>query len=148
MNTQAQVVDKGRVLHQFYMDKTAARYVFKQGKVAEFHGGVYHTDIQSEIDELKAEINGGIGSIWQVPGQETVNSLDLDPVAVMKRKIIAEYEAEKARANKNGESTSDTGAAKPAGTGTVGVGAAVSNSGIAGAAKIVPGSIKPAALKP
>ena len=132
----------GTKLHQFYMDKTAARYIFKTGKVAEFFGGVYRTASEIESDELKKEIAAGLTSIWQVPGQEIVDSEDIDPIAVMKRKIIAEYEAEKARANKNGVSTSDAGSVKPSGTGTVGVNAAVSNSGEAGAAKTVPvGSI-------
>ena len=132
----------GTKLHEFHMDKTAARYIFKTGKVAEFFGGVYRTASDAEADELKKEITGGIGSIWQVPGQEVVDSDDIDPIAVMKRKIIAEYEASKKHSENTGNSKSDVNVAKPAGTGTVGVNAAVSNSGVAGNAKVVPGSIK------
>lgn len=110
----------GIKLHQFFIDKTASRYVFKSGKVAEFHGGAYRTSIESEIKELNAEIAAGIGSIWLVPGQEVIDSDDLDPVAVLKRKIIAEYEAEKARSESNGTSTYDISRSKIAGTNVAG----------------------------
>jgi len=134
------VKDEGKILAQFFIDKNAHRYIFKSGKTAEFFGGVYRTDISSEIAELQAEIKAGIGSIWQVAGQENINSLELDPMAVLKKKIIADYEADKARANANGESVSDVTPAKPHGTGTVGVAAAVSNS-IGAATAVKPGSI-------
>ena len=131
----------GTKLHQFYMDRTASRYVFKSGALAIFEGGVFRTSVESEINELKAEIAAGIGSIWQIKGQEVVDSDDIDPIAVMKRKIIAEYEENKARSLNTGVSTSDQTKALPAGTGKVGVGAAVSNA--VGAAKAVSvGSIK------
>jgi len=115
----------GTKLHQFYMDKTAARYIFKDGKIAEFIGGVYRTAIVGEIEQLKKEIEHGVSSIWQVPGQEIVDSDDIDPIAVMKRRIIAEYEAGKKHSENTGESKSDQTKALPSGTGTVGVGAAV-----------------------
>lgn len=131
----------GTKLHEFHMSKDTMRYVFKSGKVAEFFGGIFRTSNEKEADELKNEIELGIGAIWQERGSEIVDSDDIDPVAVFKRKIIAEYEAEKARSLDNGVSFSDTSAAKPHGTGSVGVAAAVSNSG---AARVVtPGSISP-----
>jgi len=125
------------------MDKTASKYIFKSGKVAEFIGGFYRTAIESEIKELNDEIAAGIGSIWVTKGQEVVDSDDIDPVAVYKRKIIAEYEAEKARSLNNGNSFSDTsGSGKPTGSNVAGVNAAASHSGAAGHAAVVPGSIK------
>ena len=130
----------GIKLHQFEMDKTASRYVFKSGKIAEFIGGFYRTNIDSEIAELKAEIAAGIGSIWTTRGQEVVDSDDIDPVAVYKRKIIAEYEEQKARSLNNGESFSDTsGSGKAASTRVAGVGAA---EGAARITAVTPGSIK------
>ena len=123
------------------MDKTASRYVFKSGQLAVFIGGVYRTNVETEINELNAEIRAGIGAIWTIPGQEVVDSDDIDPMAVMKRKIIADYEKEKARSLDNGNSVSDQTKAVIAGTGKVGTGAAVSNT--VGAAKAVSvGSIK------
>lgn len=134
----------GIELHQYQADKTISRYIFKSGKIAVFLGGYYRTSIQSEIDELNAEIANGIGAIWVPAEGATINSDDLDPVAVMKRKIIAEYEAEKARSLNNGESFSDTsGSGKPVGSNAAGVNAVASNSsGAASVAKVItPGSI-------
>ena len=129
----------GTKLHEFHMSKDSVRYIFKSGKIAVFDGGVYRTTSDAEAKELKEEITAGIGGIWQEPGHEIVDSDDIDPIAVFKRKIIADYEAEKARSLNNGESFSDTSQSKPHGTGTVGVASAVSNSG---AAAVVPGSIR------
>lgn len=128
----------GTKFHEFHMSKDSVRFVFKSGKIAVFDGGIYRTTSEAESKELKEEIISGIGAIWQVAGHEIVDSDDIDPVAVFKRKIIAEYEAEKARSLNNGESFSDTRVAKPYGSGAVGVSGAASNSGAAG---VVPGSI-------
>jgi hypothetical protein len=98
----------GILYHQFQMDKQACRYVFKSGKIAEFIGGLYRTTVKSEIEELQAEIDSGIGSIWVPPEAPTIDSEDMDPVAVMKKKVIAEYLAQQARAQNNGESTSES----------------------------------------
>lgn len=134
---EAETQIQGRILHQYFMDKTAARYIFKNGKVAEFFGGVYHTEIKNEIEELNAEIAAGIGAIKQIAGQETINSLELDPVAVFKRKIIAEYEAGKLHSMNTGDSVSDSGSFKAAGTGSGG-----GANAVVGAARTVPvGSI-------
>lgn len=131
----------GIKLHEFHMSADTVRYIFKSGKIAHFHGGVYRTESESEAKELKDEIAAGIGAIWQNKGTEIVDSDDIDPIAVFKRKVIAEYEANKARSLANGESISDVSGMKPAGTGTVGVTAAVSNS-VGGARAVTPGSIK------
>ena len=128
----------GIKLHEFHMSRDSVRFIFKSGKIAVFEGGIYRTTSEAEAKELKDEIEAGIGAIWQVAGSEVVDSDDIDPVAVFKRKIIADYEADKARSLNNGESFSDTSKSKPHGSGTVGVASAVSNSG---AATIVPGSI-------
>jgi len=134
----------GTLLHQFQMDASACKYVFKSGEVAIFEGGFYRTSDQKKIDELNAEIAAGIGAIWVPKDGATVDSDDLDPVAVMKRKIIAEYEANKARANNNGESFSDAGSLKAVGSDKAGVNAATSNSPAGAARAVSPGSIKPA----
>ena len=131
----------GTKLHEFHMSKDTVRYIFKSGKIAIFHGGVFRTESESEAKELKEEIAAGIGAIWQVKGSEIVDSDDIDPIAVFKRKVIQEYEENKARSLANGESFSDVGGAKPAGTGTVGVAAAISNS-VGAARAVTPGSIK------
>jgi hypothetical protein len=134
----------GTKLHQFFMSKDSCKYVFRSGKTAIFEGGVYRTTIDSEIAELIEQIAAGIGAIWQERGQEVVDSDDIDPVAVFKRKIIAEYEAEKARSLDNGTSFSDSSASgKPTGTKAMGGNAAQSTSGAATVVGGVPaGSIK------
>ena len=135
----------GTKLHQFFMSKDSCRYVFKSGKIAVFEGGVYRTTSEVESAELVEQIQAGIGAIWQERGQEVVDSDDIDPVAVFKRKVIAEYEAEKARSLDNGESFSDTsGSGKAVGTSkNSGGNAAASTSGAASIVGGVPaGSIK------
>ena len=138
----------GTKLHQFHMDFTACRYVFKSGKIAVFEGGVYRTASEVEIKELQDEITAGIGSIWVTKGNEVVDSDDIDPIAVFKRKIIEEYEANKARSLDNGESFSDTSSVKPVSSVAMGAVAAGSNTG--GAARVtsaVPaGSVKIGAM--
>lgn len=132
----------GKLLHQFQMDSSACKYVFKSGDVAIFEGSYYRTSDQKKIDELNAEIEAGIGAIWIPKEGATVDSDELDPVAVMKRKIIAEYESEKARSLNNGVSFSDTSGHKAAGTNTFGVNAATSNSPVGAAQAVSIGSIK------
>lgn len=135
----------GTKLHQYHMDHTACRYVFKSGKIAIFEGGVYRTAAEGEIKELNEEIAAGIGSIWVTKGSEIVDSDDIDPITVFKRKIIAEYEANKARSLNNGESFSDTSAVRPASSVAMAAVSADSTSTGAGAAKVTgvaTGSIK------
>jgi len=99
----------GTMLHQFRADMPSCRYVFKNGAMAVFENNWYRTSKQVEIDELNAEIAAGLQSIAVIPGQEKIDSDDLDPVAVFKAKIIAEYLANQERSLNNGESSSDKG---------------------------------------
>ena len=117
-------------LHQFKADLSSCRYIFKSGKIAQFEGGWYRTSIESEIKELNEQIAEGIGSIFLVPGEETIDSEMIDPMAVLKAKIIADYEAEKARSLDNGVSFSQQGKVVPASTKTVAAISADSLSGI------------------
>ena len=137
----------GIKLHQFEMSKDSCRYIFKSGKIAVFEGGMYRTTLESEISELNAEIAAGIGAIWIPEGAAIVDSDELDPVAVFKRKIIAEYEENKARSLDNGSSTSDQntgaligGTANSRSMAPISAGATSSQIGAARA--VAPGSIR------
>jgi hypothetical protein len=127
----------GVLLHQFQIDAGIRNYVFRSGVTAVFNLGIYRTNVQSEIDELNEQIAAGLRSIWVPKDGATVDSDDIDPEAVMRRKIIAEYEASKARVNAPSVSSSE-GTLKP--LGTSGENHAVSNSG---AAQTIPVSALP-----
>ena len=132
----------GILLHQYRSDAASCNYIFKSGKRAEFHGHMFRTSIKSEIEELDAEIAAGIGAIAIPADGPTIDSDDLDPVSVMKKKIIAEYEADKRRAEDIGVSTSDRSNSGMVNSKTMSEVAGASISGASGAARVItPGKI-------
>lgn len=82
-----------KMWHQFKSSISSCKFILSNGKNANFVQGVYRTDIESEVAELKREIEQGHPYISYL-GQ--VSAADLDPIAVIKRKAIEEYEAQKA----------------------------------------------------
>jgi hypothetical protein len=126
------VKEAGIILHQFWADLPSCKYHFKNGTTANFAQHLYRTSNPTEIKELNDEIAAGIGAIRIPDSGATINSLDLDPVKVLKDKIIAEYLAEQKRANNNGESFSDVGDRKPTPANTTTL-AAISAESLAGA---------------
>ena len=129
----------GTILHQFKADLPSCRYVFKSGKVAEFFSYMYRTKDPKEIEELNTEIAAGIGSIFIPEDGPTIDSEDLDPMNVLRKKFFAEFEASKARAENIGESTSTQNRVVPANTRNT---AAVAGPSISGAARIItPGTL-------
>ena len=74
------------------------QYLFKNGKSAAFIGGTYYTDVESEIKELNAEVDNRHPIIFIDPAQTQIDSNDLDPMAVLKKKFFAEFEAQRAAA--------------------------------------------------
>lgn len=74
----------------------SCNYVFKSGKQASFIAGKYLTDIDTEIEELEAEIKSGHPHIFIDANEKEVDTEKLDPLEEIKRKAIAEYlEAQK-----------------------------------------------------
>ena len=105
-------------------------FLFANGSPAHFVNGYFYTDNAKQIAELDAEIENGNPFISYT---RDVTDEDLDPIAGLKAKIIAEYEAAKEAAldptSDKGE-TDKTAPLNPASTATLGVGASAnSNSG-------------------
>jgi hypothetical protein len=97
-------------------------FIFGNGKPAIFQGGVFRTDIPSEISALEYEIAQGHPHIFIDPNEREVDSELLDPMKALRAKIREEIlaeEAEKARLAADvtrDMGTSDQSAVKPAST--------------------------------
>ena len=74
------------------------QYLFKNGKSAAFIGGAYYTDVESEIKELDEEVKNRHPIIYVDPAQAQIDSADLDPMSVLKKKFFAEFAAQQAAA--------------------------------------------------
>lgn len=98
----------------FFARMSSCRYVFGDGSEAAFVGGRYTTDDPNKIAELNREIKLNHPHIYVDSAMVQVNSEDLDPMAVLKKRIIEEAIAagELQRTNPT-ESFSQQGALKP-----------------------------------
>jgi hypothetical protein len=88
------------------------QYLFKNGKSAAFIGGAYYTDVESEIKELQDEVTNRHPIIFIDPAQSQIDSADLDPMSVLKKKFYAEFLAQQAAAvqkDRDMGTTSQTG---------------------------------------
>lgn len=121
-----------KLLHVFKSNIPSSQYIFKSGKYAHFVDGKYFTDIESEIAELEAEIAGRHPHIYKDNGELTIVAEDRDPMVALRKKIIAEHEAQKAaieRGDKDfGNSVQEKGAGMQSSAGLVA--AASSTSGV------------------
>jgi hypothetical protein len=79
------------ILNRFMSRIPSSKYIFKNGKEGAFIGGILDTDIESEIEELNAEVAGKHPHIYIDPAQATVDSEKVDPIEEIKRKAIEEY---------------------------------------------------------
>jgi hypothetical protein len=106
-------------------------FVQKNGNVISFVEGTYRTTKQDEIDEITAEINAGHPHMYIDPNQKTIQSDQLDPLAGLRTRIIAEYLAAQAAATNpsNDRGSSEAEALRPAGTDVIQAAAAGSSSG-------------------
>jgi len=86
------------VKHAFKCTNINSQYLFKNGKAAPFIGGWYYTDVQSEIDELSAEIASGHPFFSIDENRKTVTAEEMDPLDSIKKKAVAEYLAAQAAA--------------------------------------------------
>lgn len=78
------------LLNVYYSRISSSRYVFPDGSEAAFIGGRYTTDDKDKIAHLNAEVEKGHPYIFVDPNLKQMDSADLDPMEVLKKKIIAE----------------------------------------------------------
>jgi hypothetical protein len=77
-----------KMLHQFKSTIPSCKFILGNGKNANFVGGIYRTDLEHEVAELKKEVELGHPFIDYL-GQ--ISAADLDPVAILKRRAVEEY---------------------------------------------------------
>jgi len=68
-----------------------SKYIFSNGDIAIFNGGRYTTSDPGKVAELDALIRKGHPGIYVDPRALQVDPAMLDPMAVMKAKIIADF---------------------------------------------------------
>lgn len=73
---------------------SSIKYIFVNGKEANFILGQYITDAPEEIQQLDAEVKQGHPHIYTDPNKKEVDATYLDPVEAIKRKAIADYLAQ------------------------------------------------------
>jgi hypothetical protein len=109
-------------IHLFKSRMSSCNYIFKNGKIAQFIRGEYTTNVAYEVAELEYEVSLGHPQIF-INDQERVVAVDRnDPIAALRRKIIAEErerimaEVRAATALDRDMGTSEQGKFKPAST--------------------------------
>lgn len=98
MTTAEQSPEQKKVFHKFCSNIPSVKYIFKNGKTANFVAGQYLTAIKSEIEELQFEIENGHPHISVDNKELTVDSLHADPLEKIKKQAIEEYLARQAAA--------------------------------------------------
>lgn len=78
------------LLNVYYSRITSCRFVFPDGSEAAFIGGRYTTDDPVKISCLNNEVKLGHPHIFIDPNLIQMDHTDLDPMEVMRKKIIAE----------------------------------------------------------
>jgi hypothetical protein len=113
-------------------------YIFGNGKPAIFVQGVYRTNVDWEIASLENEIKNGHPHIYIDPNETEIDSEMVDPMNVLRAKIIAEYVAAQAKATdpSNDGGTYTPQALKPGNSQDV-ADAAAGGSGLSVAARLV-----------
>lgn len=114
----------------------SCKYIFKDGSTAIFVRGRYATDDADKIAELKAEVKAKHPTIYIDPKEAVTSAVHQDPIAALRAKIIAEYEAEQAA--KKGTDFGSTDNSAGAGAGlltTAGTEEAAKESSSTGSAK-------------
>lgn len=99
---QVQEATPQKLYHQFSSTIKSCRMVMPDGRGISFVNGVYTTDREDEIVFLKTEIKNRHPHISE--GAQ-LTAEDLDPMAALKRKIIEDYEREKALGRDMGSTT-------------------------------------------
>jgi hypothetical protein len=95
------------LVHVFKSTMPSINYIFKNGKAAPFVGGIFTTDVQSEIDELEAEVLNRHPHIYIDEAQKIVQSEMLDPLNALRAKFFEEFQ--KLQAEKTMDPNADMG---------------------------------------
>lgn len=82
----------------------SCKYVFSKGTVANFVNGKYATNNPVEIAEMEAEIAGRHPHLYVRKGEETIDYDVTDPLAELRKKFFAEFQAAE---HKRAEETAD-----------------------------------------
>lgn len=106
------------------------KYLFKNGKEANFIGGVYTTDIETEIEELDTEIKLKHPTLFIDASDKERDTEKIDPLDEIRRKAVADYLAGVAAAtNKsNDRGTTEQGRLNVANSSTIAEASAGSDS--------------------
>ena len=125
------------ILTVFKSNIQSINYIFPWGTTAAFQFGTYRTEDVREIDHLSAEVKLKHPHIYIDDEEKTIDSALVDPVAALRARIIAEYEASRAVAEDPARDmgASDQSAVKPSNSRDVAV-AMAGGSGGAGASLI------------
>ena len=103
------------LLKVFKSNIPSINYIFPWGTVAAFQFGTYRTDMEKEIEHLEAEVKLNHPHIYIDETEREIDSAMVDPIHALRAKIIAEYEASRARAENPDQDLgkSDQSAVKP-----------------------------------
>lgn len=71
----------------------SCKYIFSKGTVANFVNGKYATSNLGEIAELEEQISQGHQHIYVRKGEETIDYDVTDPLAELRKKFFAEFQA-------------------------------------------------------
>ena len=85
-----------QTLNVFYHRIPNATFIFGDGSVAAFIGGRFTTVDPGKTAALDNEILAGNPHIYRDENQLTMTESELDPMYELRKKIIADYEAQKA----------------------------------------------------
>jgi hypothetical protein len=124
MDTQAQAAEVNEeVVHLFNSNLPSVRYIFKSGDAAIFVNGVYTTNDPEKIAELTAECKRGHPNLFVDAKRVTVSMDELNPMAVLRKKIREELLAEQAAARDMGNSIAKAGTGQVNTAGLAGIAA-------------------------
>ena len=99
-------------LHQYFATRPKISIVMPNGNRISFIAGSYITDDENEIKFLDDQIKDKHPMIFVKKGEETVTKEQLDPLAAVKEKVIADYLAkqkEQQDPSRDFGNTEDTG---------------------------------------
>lgn len=99
----------GKLLRVYKCSFMSTSFLMPNGKPCIFVNGVYRTDALAEIEEFDKMIAEGHPHFFVDPNEREVDSTLVDPMAMMKHRIIEEYKESMARASdpNNDMGTSD-----------------------------------------
>lgn len=83
--------------HQYFSTRPRISMVLPSGDRISFVAGQYITDKEKEIEYLDEQVKAGHPMIYVKKGNEVVTAEQLDPLAAVKAKAIADYMAQQER---------------------------------------------------